>query len=716
MGRTPFLFLVLGLASGLCILGLAVKVSIWTGNDLQGGTSHRRSERMRAALRGAMGVLFSRRIGPVLKALFLDGFLGRRVLQESVLRWLIHSCLFWGFVALFVVHPIGTWIAGGMDRPSLALLRDLFGVLILLGVVLALYRRFVGRVPYVQKGRVDVIAIALLASMVLSGLFVEGLRILSKGVLRPGDPRFARMVEEFAGELDTQAVADLNAFWLQERTIVSAGPPGTDGETERGERIYRSYCTDCHDAWPGEVAPYAFAGYRLARIIGPLPGHWQGLRSTFWYVHLLFVGLFIAYLPYGKFFHMIAGPLSLMAGAVPPKDPLNRSTRELIELDACTRCGECMRWCPAYGQKPESILTPMGKIEQVRTFLRDEQGLRVRLLGPRMPKAAAEEMFSQGVFECTLCARCQAVCPVGIGTRSLMCSMREGLVRSGHFPEHLNAAKGAVLTTHNVLNYPNEERLLWAEYMDDVDDDLYQRDRAEVLYYVGCMSSFSPAIQEVPQAMLRVLQQSGLDFALLGGEEWCCGFPLMVAGMLREAEVLKQHHVVQLGELGVSTVVFNCPSCYYMWSTYYGLEGIELVHSTTFIAERIRTGTYTPPLQDPKVVTYHDPCDLGRGMGIYDAPREILRGIEGVEFVELPYIREKGYCCGGGGDLEMFSAALGDAIALDLVREARKTGAEILVSACPQCKRMIRRAIEADGAPIQVMDIAELAIGAWDGR
>src|SRR3990170_3327007 len=137
---------------------------------------------------------------------------------------------------------------------------------------------------------------------------------------------------------------------------------------------------------------------------------------------------------------------------------------------------------------------------------------------------------------------------------------------------------------------PNEERAEWVEFMADAPEDRYQKERAEVLYYVGCVSSFSAAAQGIPKALAKVLELAGVDFGILGGEEWCCGFPLMVAGLRREAEVLIAHNIEKLKQLGAKTVVFNCPSCYHAWTHEYSLEGVELQHETQFLARLIAEG------------------------------------------------------------------------------------------------------------------------------
>jgi heterodisulfide reductase subunit D len=266
-----------------------------------------------------------------------------------------------------------------------------------------------------------------------------------------------------------------------------------------------------------------------------------------------------------------------------------------------------------------------------------------------------------------------------------------------------------VLEEGNVFRFPNEDRAMWSEYLDELPDDLMSKDRAEVLYFVGCVSSFSPAVQEIPQAFLQVLLKAGVDVALLAGREWCCGFPLIVGGLAGDAQALIEHNTEEIRRLGAKTIVFNCPSCYYTWSKYYTLDGVRLMHSTQFIRDLVRSGRLRLEGID-QAVTYHDPCDLGRGMAEYEAPREVVQALAGNGHVELNPARERALCCGGGGDVEMWDPELVEEINSTLVEAVERTGARLLVQACPQCKRTTRRSLNGMQTDLRTMDIAEVAL------
>jgi heterodisulfide reductase subunit D len=394
-------------------------------------------------------------------------------------------------------------------------------------------------------------------------------------------------------------------------------------------------------------------------------------------------------------------------------DPREQSftARQLLELDACTRCGECLRACDSFRVKGDEGVSLMGMIRRRRQLFHQDGSLLHKLFRQEDDSEDAWLRYQDGVFDCTLCGRCEVYCPVGIKTRDLAIAMRQELVTARcMLPQNLDRARNAVLEEGNIFCYPNEERALWAEFLDDLPADLLTKERADVLYFVGCVSSFSPAVQEIPQAFLRVLLKAGIDVGLLAGKEWCCGFPLIVGGLAKDAERLIRHNIEEgVHRLGAKTVVFNCPSCYYTWRRYYPLEGVRLMHSAEFIAELVRSGRLKFRSPDA-AVTYHDPCDLGRGLGVYDPPRQVLRALAGDGYIELTPSRERALCCGGGGDVEIWDPELVGDINSTLVSAVEKSGASVVVQGCPQCKRTTQRGLSTKGSGVRSMDIAELAL------
>jgi heterodisulfide reductase subunit D len=217
-------------------------------------------------------------------------------------------------------------------------------------------------------------------------------------------------------------------------------------------------------------------------------------------------------------------------------------------------------------------------------------------------------------------------------------------------------------------------------------------------------------VQGIPQNLARILQASGSDFTILGGEEWCCGFPLIGAGVPEKVKELREHNLQRVKALGAKTVVFSCPSCLKTWKEFYGAD-VELLHSTQLVEKMIQEGSILLRSLD-MTVTYHDPCDLGRNGGIFDAPRQILRSIPGITLVELENSGAKSVCCGGGGNVEMVEAQLSGAVAQKKIEEIQRTGVKTVVTSCQQCVRTIKGRARRQKIDLQVMDIMELVVQA----
>jgi heterodisulfide reductase subunit D len=389
--------------------------------------------------------------------------------------------------------------------------------------------------------------------------------------------------------------------------------------------------------------------------------------------------------------------------------------RQIMEMEACTRCGECIENCPTFAEAKNEEIHPLQKINRTKTFWKaDHLGLLARLFGMR--SATAEELaaFSKGVYQCTLCGRCHVVCPVQIDTRPLWISMREMLVDLGIYPDAMNHLRQTVTTYHNISGDPNENRLGWSANMAVVPEGLDRKQHAEVVYFMGCVAAFYPMVYSVPQSFVSLMDRAGINFTTMGGDEYCCGFPLMIAGMGKDAYELMRHNVDRVRALGAKTVVTACPSCYHTWCHEYPhilgeSLGFEVLHETEFLADQIKKGAFDLKPVD-KVVTYHDPCDLGRTSGIYDEPREVIQAIPGVTFMEMKDNHERSLCCGGGGDVEMADAETAKAVGRTRILQAQDTGAQFIVTACQQCKRTLLGAARTNKVRIRTIDLSELLL------
>ncbi len=380
--------------------------------------------------------------------------------------------------------------------------------------------------------------------------------------------------------------------------------------------------------------------------------------------------------------------------------------REIIQLEACTNCCLCAEVCPAVSATEDGQLSGAYRLAELRKIMRSRSGILRRFFGRKAPTEEQLKQFSETVYRCTLCGRCQETCPSGIMLRDLWFSLRQDLVHSDAYPKKVDMIRENVAGSHNVFNEDNEERADWVEDLREPPDHGYIKDTAEIVYFTGCVAAYFPMAQQIPMALSAVFEDAAVDFTLLAEEEWCCGFPLLGAGLRDHLKDSIEHNIEAVKAKGASKVVFACPSCYQMWREHYPHD-FEIYHVTQFFNHLIAADQLSLKKLD-LTVTFHDPCDLGRGSQEYDAPREVIRAIPGVKLVEMAHNRENCLCCGGGGNLEMIDAGLSGEIAKAKIDEVLATGAEAVVTACQQCVRTMATYVRRNKIKLEVMDIVQL--------
>jgi heterodisulfide reductase subunit D len=408
---------------------------------------------------------------------------------------------------------------------------------------------------------------------------------------------------------------------------------------------------------------------------------------------------------------------------------VNALSRQTIQM--CYQCRKCTAGCPsAYAMEygPDRLLRLI------------QLGQRERVLTSRDP------------WLCFGCEMCGAHCPNEIDISEVMIALKtlvgevgyriddcQGLreVLADYLTQRpqaviddrlcegigrLNRLGQTIAASHNITGDDNGSRLMWSQNLEHVPAGLDAKKGAALVYFVGCVASLFPRSYRVPQAFVSILDQSGLDFTTLGGKEWCCGYPLLSMGRLEEAKSLIRHNVDQVKCIGASRVTFACPSCYHMWKFIYpevlGEEiGLEVLHATELLDEMIELGDIRLGALALRA-TYHDPCDLGRKSGVFDPPRQVLRRIPGLTFVEMGTSGQISECCGGGGNLESFDPDVLFEVSKCRIDRACEVGAQVLVSACQQCERTLmsaaRRHEGARAVGLRVMDVTELVWQAMD--
>ncbi|MBW2030527.1 MAG: (Fe-S)-binding protein [Deltaproteobacteria bacterium] len=386
------------------------------------------------------------------------------------------------------------------------------------------------------------------------------------------------------------------------------------------------------------------------------------------------------------------------------------SVRQLLELGACTGCQLCAEVCPAVTASGRGELSGVYRIKGLREVVKKRGSLAGKILGRRGPTGGELKPFSETVFRCTLCGNCEEICPVGIRLKNLWISLRQDMVHSEAYPGKIEMIRDNLQGSRNVFAEDNEERAEWTEDMRYRPRKELIKDKAQITYFTGCVAAYFPMAQKIPMALAEIMDTGGIDFTLLGEEEWCCGFPLLGAGLKETAREFIGHNMEAVRRKGSRRIVFACPTCYQMWREYYPRE-FQLTHATQFLFELIR-GKFIALKTLPLKVTYHDPCDLGRGARVFEDPRKVIRAIPGVRLVELARNRENTRCCGGGGNLEMIDPKLSTEISKRKIQEVLETGAQAVVTSCQQCVRTMTTYVKRNKVPLEVMDITQLVLRA----
>jgi heterodisulfide reductase subunit D len=270
-------------------------------------------------------------------------------------------------------------------------------------------------------------------------------------------------------------------------------------------------------------------------------------------------------------------------------------------------------------------------------------------------------------------------------------------------PAHKRFAEN-VKATHNVYGEPHADRIKW------VPDDAKPSAKADTAIFMGCTPPYRRP--EIMRATARVLKASGIDFMLLP-DEWCCGSPLFRTGQVELAKEMVKHNVEAVKALGAKRLVFNCAGCYRTFAVDYpkiaGNLGFELTHIVELLADLYNKGKIKFKELPPETVTYHDPCHMGRYLGVYDAPRAILNAIKGIRLVEMERIKDQAWCCGAGGGVRAAFPDLSLWTAKQRIEEAIDTGATTIVSSCPFCATNLEWAIKEMGVRMKYQDITQIA-------
>ena len=602
-----------------------------------------------------------------------------KLLREPLAGWL-HFFIFWGFI-IFLFAVLEAIIQGFYSPFSLRFLgpvytlitvvTDFFGLLVIVSVLIALLRRFVFKVSRLQldkSAEIDAAIILLLILFVVVSMYFQySAAIFINGGTHPG-------------ELKPVSSAISNVFF---------------SSTSSAESTY-------------EIS---------------------------WWAHIVLVLSFLNFLPYSKHLHVLTSipntyfsNLDDIRNTIKPLDLEDEnaenygaadiehfSWKQILDGYSCTECGRCTDVCPA--NNVGKSLSPRDLFIQIRKRTSHKAPLLAegKTEGEQFEKVLVHDYIEDKVlWQCTTCMACVQECPVMIEHVDSIVDMRRNLVLSeSSFPSNLNAVFKSIETNFTPWAFNPADRGEWAM---DLDIKTMQEDpNCEILYWVGCAGSFDERYKKVSQAFAKLMQKANISFRILGSEEKCNGDTARRLGNEYLAQMMIMENIETLNRYNVKKIVSACPHCYHSLKNEYKQFGgnYEVLHHSQLIEEMIDKGRLELKKgQNKQKLTYHDSCYLGRYNNLYESPRNSIRNLNGIDYLEMKRNKSRGFCCGAGGGRMFLEDEEGGKINLERTKEAIDTGAEKIASACPFCMTMLTDGIKhfEKSEQIEIKDIAELIL------
>lgn len=578
---------------------------------------------------------------------------------------LMHWLILWGFIILFIAttivfleHQTPLHFFYGPFYIIVSLLADLGGVAFLVGLGMAVHRRFVARK---QRLKASLWVDGLLGLMILigiSGFVLEAARI---GV---DFPEFE--IYSFVGY------------------SMAVGFRGLGLDAAALESVHQT-------TW------VTHAAFSIAFF---------GLATVYFFRHVVVSILAVALSP-----DRATGELRdyTPSNDLPdrtPALPQDFSWKDLLDADACTTCGRCTSVCPATAA--DKALDPRAIVLKLAGVI--DQQLAGAGAGDNNPGAFLS-IADQELWDCTTCGACVHECPVDIEVYPKIIDLRRQLVEIGRVPAEAGESLEALHHRENPWNKPPEQRRAWAgtKKLPMVTED----HTPEYVYWIGCAGSYEPDAQSVTRSVVDIMEKAGIDFAVLGSE-CCTGDPARRMGDEELFQSYKQRNLKSLVEAGAKKIVTHCPHCLNTFRHEYEDENgevpFEVIHHSQLIRQLIDSGQIKLSREQKEHITFHDPCYLGRHNGEYEAPRSVVGNLPGAEVVEMPRNRDQSFCCGGGGGQMWLRQEGGKRVENVRLQEAETTGAGTVATACPFCKIMFKgsstRAQQSE--PQRIKDLAEL--------
>ncbi|MBI4917523.1 MAG: 4Fe-4S dicluster domain-containing protein [Acidobacteria bacterium] len=646
------MYVLLALALAVFGYGLARRISFWRRGRADG-------ERF-----GAWGKR--------LRALLGELLLQRRV-RGSRLPGLFHSLIFYSFAMLVVVttvvaldYDFGTSLFRGWLYVFLTVAAELAGVLVLAGVGIAAWRRYVRKPATLETTFADTFALLLIGALVLTGFLAEGLRMATLGDPWPWlSPVGYGASFLFAGVSEPAGRAVHATLWWT-HTVLALG-------------------------WIATI-PY----------------------TKFFHMLALPTDVFFAKLkPRGELSRvdieklMTADDFDESTFRVGVEQVGDLTWKHRLDTDACICCGRCDEICPAV--LAGHPFSPRRLIQAHKKLL---------AAGGKDAAIVGNVFDEEFIWHCRTCTACMEVCPAAIEHVDTVLELRRNeVMMQGRVPPEAARCLKMLESNGNPFGL-QEDRVSWIETMGC--RVVAPGEDCDVIYWIGCCTTYDPAKQSIAADICRLLDRCGIEWGVLGADEKCCGDPARVMGEERLFQEIAKAQVEAIKQRKFRVLLTSCPHCANVLRNEYKQFGgdFTVAHHSEFLHEMLWSGDLQPRLGEPRRVVYHDPCYLGRYQHVYDSPRQVLRALPGATLVEMKSHEARSLCCGGGGGHYWMDLKAGERINNLRVKQAQDVGADTIVTGCAYCKQMLEDSVKlADlDDKMQVIDLASLVVRSLPAR